>query len=84
MSDKDVVQNLPGIKYISAPRTGSIDAVLDTMRRCEALTLTPQEKAMASDIAQSVNEHGEQSRTMAAYYLVRYGMLLEREKAEQG
>ena len=84
MSDKEVTQvqnqNLPAIKHISASRTGSIEAVLDAMRRCETLSLTPDECAMTRDIIQSVNNHNP---ILTGYYLIRYGMLLEREKAGQ-
>lgn len=84
MSDKDVTQmrpqNLPSIKYISALRTGSIEAVLDAMKRCETLSLTSEEMAMAADISQSIIEHRPWLANLASTYLIRYGMLLERER----
>jgi len=73
--------NLKNIEHISARRTGDILAVFNTMKRCEELELTPDQRMMLSDIVDSVNEH---SRAVSGYYLVRYGMLLEREKSMTG
>jgi len=77
-------QNLPGIKYISATHTSDVSAVLSVLRACEEITLDTAERKMALDIAQSINEHGELTRSVAIYYLIRYGMLLEREKSMTG
>lgn len=74
-------QNLPNIEYISARHTGSVLAVLQTMRSCESLDLTPGQTAMARDIVRSIEEHYRYS-SYPAFYLVRYGMLLGREKTE--
>lgn len=72
-------QNLPEITHISATHSGCIDAVLSTMRNCGSIVLTPEQMDMGGDIVRSVSEHGEQNRGLTAYYLIRYGMLLERE-----
>lgn len=76
-ADANQQQNLQTIRHISADRSGSIDAVLSTLRACEKLQLTPEQLAIGADMVQSINEHGPE-RTLAACYLIRYGMLLER------
>lgn len=76
-ADTNQRQNLQTIRYISADRSGSIDAVLSTLRACEKLQLTPEQLAIGADMVQSINEH-DSERALAACYLIRYGMLLER------
>lgn len=73
-------QNLPGIKHISATHTDDIDAVLSTLRACEEITLSPEQISMGRDIARSIREHGESLAHLSHRYLIRYGMLLERER----
>lgn len=76
---EDRRQNLQGIRYISAVCSGRITDVLNILTECEKLTLTPDQMDIGKDIVQSINEHGEPSRNVAAYYLIRYGMLLGRK-----
>lgn len=73
-------QNLHKIRHISADRSGSIDAVLSAMRACEKLMLTPEQINVGIDIVESIYEHGTSERTLATHYLIRYGMLLERDR----
>ena len=77
-------QNLPGIEYISAARSGRIDAVLGTLRACEEISLTAEQMDLCTDIVRSIEEHGELHRGLAGYYLVRYGMLLECDRERGG
>lgn len=72
-------QNLREITHISATHSGRLDTVLAAMRSCEGIALTPEQMDIGGDIVQSISEHGEQASRLTAYYLIRYGMLLERE-----
>ena len=77
-SADDRRQNMKIIKYICAAWSGQVDTVFGAMKKCEELTLTPEQMDIGKDIVQSINEHGDGERSLAAYYLIRYGMLLER------
>lgn len=77
-------QNLPGIEHISAARSGQIDAVLAVLRACEEISLTAEQMDLCADIVQSIKEHGEPHQGLTGYYLIRYGMLLERDRERGG
>lgn len=74
-------QNLRSIQYISAARSGSVDTVLAALRACELINLTPEQMDLGADIVNSVSEH-RGDLGVAAWYLIRYGMLLERRRPE--
>lgn len=76
-------QNLPLIRHISAVRTGQIDDVLSTIRSCEKIVVTDDQINMGIDIARSINEHMNLG-IFALCYLIRYGMLLERDRERGG
>lgn len=73
----DRQQNLKAIQHISATRSGSVDTVLDVLRECEKIILTAEQMDVGADIVNSINEH-RVDLGVAAWYLIRYGMLLER------
>ena len=73
----DRMQNIPKLEHVLAKRSGDVENVLSILRQCEQLHLTDAQMDMSVDIACSVNEHLNYAG-LAAYYLVRYGMLLER------
>ena len=74
-------QNLPEILHICADSCGNIRAVMDTLESCETISLTKAETDMTRDIVKSIREHGAQSAKKTAWYLVRYGMLIERRRS---
>ena len=74
-------QNLRSIQYISAVRSGSVDTVLATLRACELIDLTPEQMDLGADIVTSISEHRAELG-VTAWYLIRYGMLLERRRPE--
>jgi hypothetical protein len=75
-------QNLCKINRVIADHTNDVDSVLDNLRQCETIALTDAQISMAADIQESVTEHHEfmgAGNATRISYLVRYGMLLERE-----
>lgn len=72
-------QNLDSIRHIDAGRSGSVDAVLSILRECETISLTVEQMDLGTDIVNSVIEHP--GPTLTAWYLIRYGMLLERGRS---
>lgn len=73
----DRMQNIPKLEHVLAKRSGDVENILSILRQCEQLHLTDAQMDISVDIACSVNEHSNYTG-LAAYYLVRYGMLLER------
>lgn len=73
-------QNLSEILHICAACTGNVRMVIDTLQKCENISLTKAEKDMTRDIVKSIGEHGLQATHLTAWYLVRYGMLIGRRR----
>lgn len=69
-------QNLDLIRHIDASRSGNVDTVLSVLRKCETITLTVEQMDLGADIVNSISKHP--GTALTAWYLIRYGMLLER------
>lgn len=75
-------QNLRKINRVMALHTNDVDSALANLRQCETISLTDEQISMAADIQESVTEHHDfmmGGNATRLTYLVRYGMLLERE-----